>query len=503
MIDTSTEYVDAAIRGFDNGLNWAGFRTTSCGDAPADWEWVGKVGPDRETVTVRLNAGFPFTAPRVALPCRAGTSDWHQTGDGVLCLWDTHAQGDLPWLDVPQLVARVEEWIRNSADGWADDAPQLDLEAYNNPRIITRKNGIVLSVLVVSAWDDIAGRWFQAALRADTGLMVVKGDARETPPAIHVPSDRRARKRPVKPDKFVHGVAVDLGEMTQPVISTADLVAALGTGRQGVAALLQAGRPALVAARYGRANSQGLIGFWLEPQRDGVVRECLPVVEREASQHRRAGWHATALADRSVSVIGAGSIGSYVADLLHRSGVHDLQVHDWDVLLPGNLVRHAASPAHVGAMKADAVRATAAERDPTWPVATRGRVATLSEAVALLHDRDLVLDCTGDRRVWHLMRGAADIVGVPFLHVAVIGHGQYGRVDICPPLRGSEPLDEDPVRDLALTEWEGGCGDPVSPTPPAAVLETAAMGARFAIRMLAGENVPPAGESRALFPDVP
>lgn len=503
MIDTSAEYVDAAIRGFDDGLNWAGFRTIGCGDAPADWEWVGKVGPDRETVTVRLKAGFPFTAPRIALPSRTGTSDWHQTADGVLCLWDTHAQGDLPWLNVPQLVARVEEWIRNSADGWADDAPQLDLEAYNNPRIITRKSGIVLPVLVVNAWDDIVGGWFQAALRADTGLMVVKGYARKTPPAIPVPSARRARKRPVKPDKFVHGVAVDLDEMAQPLISTDDLIAALGAKRQGIAALLRAGRPALVAARYRRGNAQGMIGFWLEPKRDGVVRECLPVVEREASQHRRAGWHATALADRRVSVIGAGSIGSYVADLLHRSGVHDLQVHDWDVLLPGNLVRHAASPAHVGAMKADAVRATAAERDPTWPVATGGRVATLSEAVALLHDRDLVVDCTGDRRMWHLMCEAADIVGVPFLHVAVIGHGQYGRVDICPPLHGAEPLDENPVKDVALTEWEGGCGDPVSPTPPSAVLETAAMGARFAIRMLAGENVPPAGESRALFPDVP
>jgi molybdopterin/thiamine biosynthesis adenylyltransferase len=208
------------------------------------------------------------------------------------------------------------------------------------------------------------------------------------------------------------------------------------------------------------------------------------------------------MADRTVTVIGAGSIGSYVADLLHRSGVHDLHVHDSDLLLPGNLVRHAASAAQVGAMKADAVRDTAAQRDPSWPITARPRINSLAEAVELLRDRDLVVDCTGDRRIWHLMRAAADIAGKSFVHVAVMGHGQYGRVDICPPLDGAEPLDEDPVVGVALTEWEGGCGDPVSPTPPIAVLETAAMGARFALRMLAGEQVPPAGESRALFPDV-
>lgn len=503
MIDTSNDFVEGAIRRFDDDLNRAGFRTTRCGDSPQDWEWVGKVGPERERVTVRLNDGFPFMAPRVALPGRTGTPDWHQTADGVLCLWDTHAQGDLPWLDVPRFVARVEEWLRSAADGWVADAPQLDLEAYNNPRILTRKNHVVLPVLVVNAWEEIAGHWFRATLPADAGLMVVKGHARKAPPTLPAPRARRRRKGPVKPDKFVNGGAVDLGEMTRPLISTEDLIEALGAETHGVVGLLDSGRPVLVAARYRRADAQGHIGFWLEREGDGVVRECLPVVEREASQHRRAGWHASVVADRSVSVIGAGSVGSYVADLLHRSGVQDLQVHDWDVLLPGNLVRHAASPAHVGAMKADAVRATAADRDPAWPIGSRHRVATLNEAVALLRDRDLVVDCTGDRRVWHLMRAAADVVGVPFLHVAVMGHGQYGRVDICPPLNGAAPLGEDPVKSVALTEWEGGCGDPVSPTPPAVVLETAAMGARFAIRLLAGEPVPPAGESRSLFPDVP
>jgi len=502
MNDAATEFVEAAVRRYDEELNRAGFRTTRCGESPADWSWVGHVEPEHEELTVSLKEGFPFAAPRVALPARAGTADWHQTADGVLCLWDTHAQGDLPWLDAAELLGRVQQWIRNAADGWVADAPQLDLEAYKSPRVITRRGQSVLPILIIDRWADLADHWFRATMPTDTGLMELKGYPRRTPPATSSVRSRRRRRGRGRPDRFVNGIAVDLGEMTHPLIPTDDLLDALGVQTPTVGGLLTAGRPVLVAARYSRAGVHGLMGFWLEPQGDGVIRGCLPVVEREASQHRRAGWHASSIADRTVTVIGAGSIGSYVADLLHRSGVHDLHVHDSDLLLPGNLVRHAASAAQVGAMKADAVRDTAAQRDPSWPITARPRINSLAEAVELLRDRDLVVDCTGDRRIWHLMRAAADIAGKSFVHVAVMGHGQYGRVDICPPLDGAEPLDEDPVVGVALTEWEGGCGDPVSPTPPIAVLETAAMGARFALRMLAGEQVPPAGESRALFPDV-
>ena len=202
-------------------------------------------------------------------------------------------------------------------------------------------------------------------------------------------------------------------------------------------------------------------------------------------------------------MIGAGSIGSYLADLLHRSGVRDLVVHDSDHLLPGNLVRHAASADFVGAPKTEAIRDTAARRDPSWPIQTEGALAGLDKAVQLLRERDLVVDCTGDRLIWQLMLAAADIAGVSFLHVMVEGHGQFGRVDICPPLDGCEPLSPNQVLPVLLTEREGGCCDPVSPTPPTAVIETAAMGARFAVRMLAGEAVPPAGESRELFLVIP
>lgn len=506
MTELTADYVDAAVRRFDEELNAVGFRTRRCGDRVGDWEWSGRVGPAREPATITLDDDFPFSVPLVALPDRQGRSDWHQTAGGVLCLWDTHSRGDQPWLDGARLVCRIHEWIASADSGWVRDAPQLDLEAYNQPRVVRQAGRLVAPVLVIEDWNQIAGHWFRTTLPNDRGLITLRVPRLPPPPAPRLPrpgKHQRGKKRKVRTEPFVHGIAVDLGEMTTPLVDTDELLKALKGNGPRVLDMLQAGNPVLVAARYTRFATQGLIGFWLEIQGDGLDRRCLPVAERGPAQQRRAGWHAGAIQDKKVSVIGAGSVGSYLADILHRSGVRDLRVHDWDILMPGNLVRHAASPSFVGAAKTTAVRDTAAQRSPTSRIQTAASIRRLDEAVTLLTERDLVVDCTGDRLTWQLLLAAADIVGVSFLHVAVVGHGQFGRVDVCPPLNGSAPLPPDELGKVAPTEREGGCGDPISPTPPSAVVETAAMGARFAIRMLACEPFAPAGESRELFPVVP
>lgn len=497
----SDVHVEAAVRRLDEGLNRVGFRTRQCGDRPEDWGWTGKVSLTGEPVGVALDAHFPFSAPIVTLPYRKGASDWHQTTDGVLCLWDAHSKGDQPWLDAAALVHRIEEWVAASESDWPDDAPQLDIEVYNHPRWIIRGDQVVLPVMVINEWADIAGHWFRVTLPNENEILTLRAAKQPQPPTPHRPKtkNRRRGKGRNRAAKYVNGLAVDLGEMNTPLVSTDELVDAIDRQGSTIGELLRAGLPVLVAARYTRRGAYGLIGFWLEMDGGAIDRRCLRVAETGPAQLRRAGRHATALADRRVSVVGAGSVGSYIADILHRSGVRDLHVHDLDVLMPGNVVRHAAPPGSIGAPKTIAVRDLAADRDPGTPVQAAGSVEGLDAAVALLRERDLVVDCTGDRLVWQLFLTAAEIAGARFLHVAVIGHGQFGRVDVCPPLDGASPLPEDDLGPVAPGEWEGGCGDPVSPTPPTAVIETAAMGARFAIRMLTGEGVAPAGESRQLF----
>lgn len=49
---------------------------------------------------------------------------------------------------------------------------------------------------------------------------------------------------------------------------------------------------------------------------------------------------------------------------------------------------------------------------------------------------------------------------------------------------------------LGSEVFEGGCGEPVSPTPPFAVAEAAAMAVRHIVGYLTGEPASPAGEVR-------
>jgi molybdopterin/thiamine biosynthesis adenylyltransferase len=491
-------HVQTLVRRFDEDLNRARFRTLASGNDPSEWKWTGKIGPNRERAEIALTVRFPYGPPDVVLPDRPGHSSWHRDVAGVLCLWDTHSQGDLPWLDVSMLLDRVLAWIDNDDDGWTDDEPALDLEAYHEPYLMRRGQRIGLPLLVIDDWPALAGHWFWATAPNEYGRVDIIGGRRLAPPDHAKPkSGRRERQRRHQP---LDGLAVDLGEMTVPLIETADLLAALGQHRASAEAVLAAGRPVLLACRYTRLGAIGLIGFWMTLTGDKMSRPYFEVAERSASQRRRAGWHAATIEDQTVSVVGAGSVGSYVADMLHRSGVRRLHVHDYDRLKPGNLVRHTAPFRYVGAPKTDAVREVAADRESTHQIEGAGWVRTLADAVTLLRERDLVVDCTGDRLTWQLLLAASKVTGKRFLHVAVEGHGQYARVDVCPPFGGADELPNDGVRPMTLTELEGGCGDPVSPTPPVAAFEAAAIGARLAIRVLAGEPVPPGGERRELFP---
>lgn len=481
----------------DEALNRLGLRTLSSGTTPTEWRWQGHVGASGEPMAITLDSAFPYSPPKVVLEARAGSHDWHQNQRGELCLWDRHAQGDLPWLDAQQILTRVEEWIDNANRGWPTDAPQLDLEAYSAPKLIPRRGHLVRPLIVIDRWASVANHWFTASRPDERGCIHVQT---ATPPP---PKPRKRSKRKPSGSQQLLGLAIELGEISVPFFTIHELFSELGSDAHRVEQHLAAGRDVVVVAKYQRSGHTGFTGFWLR-QDDQLDRYGqVAVIEEESSQRLRAGWHADTIADRTVSVVGAGSLGSYVADFLTRSGVRYLALHDDDRLLPGNLVRHATPEAPIGENKAVAVATVLNARTQDHTADARPAVRTLEDAMALLREQDLVIDCTGDRLTFHLFEEAARLTGQRFLHVAVVGHGQYARIDICPPLDDADPLPADDTAPAGELAFEGGCGDPISPTPPVAVVETAAIGARLAIQLLAGEAVAPAGESRHLFAAMP
>ena len=107
------------------------------------------------------------------------------------------------------------------------------------------------------------------------------------------------------------------------------------------------------------------------------------------------------LRSRQTILIGAGALGSFVAELLARGGITSWLLFDSDVLNAGNLVRHTLSMSDIGAGKASALANRLSLVSPHVDV--RGLDQAFAAESRELDDMDqeelLILDCTADDAV--------------------------------------------------------------------------------------------------------
>ena len=145
------------------------------------------------------------------------------------------------------------------------------------------------------------------------------------------------------------------------------------------------------------------------------------VIESEA-QASRLPTDFLNLAEKTVALIGLGSVGSKIAVSLARSGVGNFLLVDDDILLPENLVRHQLTWPAVGFAKVKAVA------DAIQKVAPRAKVITRqqrlagqenSEVVASTFDKirsaDLVVDATANPQVWVVVAAVTHRAKKPLL----------------------------------------------------------------------------------------
>jgi hypothetical protein len=102
----------------------------------------------------------------------------------------------------------------------------------------------------------------------------------------------------------------------------------------------------------------------------------------------------------SISIIGAGALGSTVAEILARGGVAKMLLVDHDDLEPGNLVRHTLTGADVGHKKATATAARLQSSAPMSSISTHADSLPSGDHLQqLLEPFDIVLDCSGEDEV--------------------------------------------------------------------------------------------------------
>lgn len=468
------EHVAYLRETFINGLVTRGYRLAQdASDGPRSDATL-----TNKKVTITLQAGFPYLPPHVTTLQDVPRS-WHQDAKGNLCLYASTDRERAPWLNPDNLHARIEEWFTKNEQGWPDDPPALDLEAYldlpADPRLI-----------IYSRTGQLDGDYIR--LTGDSNTLRITGPGR--------PSKKSTKGQ-------ISGFVTDIGHLDQPLHTWNEVISASNDATK-IKTGIERGRLEVLLVRYQRQDQHGVIGLTFKPIRDSTptVRRAIIASEDPATLALRAGTTHNALNNKHVYLIGAGALGSYIADGLVRAGIGRLTIRDGDILLPGNTTRHLiAYPGYYRYNKADVVAQHLQQRPYN-----QGRITGITndltdpaEIPGIFAVADLVVDATADGAVTAMLTDAADATGCRLLTACIQNEGRTQRVDVVPPLNGADSLPPTTLRSPTVPEaFEAGCGEPVSPTPPHAVIETAAMTIRHAIGHLTGQPPHPAGELRDL-----
>lgn len=213
-----------------------------------------------------------------------------------------------------------------------------------------------------------------------------------------------------------------------------------------------------------------------------------------ADQLRTRGEAADGIRSRKVLLIGAGSLGSMIAENLMRIGVIRLGIIDSDLLQTGNLSRHALTMTSVGHNKAAALvehlnrilpDANSRSFNSSFPPESEFMKCSLRQY-------DVIIDCTGDDGVLNAL-SAFDWQGEKiFISLAMTWRAEglfaYAASETTfPAIDASSRFKEFSLPDIDFGDAriEGiGCWHPVFPARADDVQLWAAVGTKFICRVV-------------------
>lgn len=479
MILTEYEdYVAYSRQHFEEGLIRAGF-------TEGDDGWQGPILHTGRTmdVLISLCPGYPFQPPRVVpVDSDAVAWSWHRQLDGSLCLIAEDDHEGLWWTDASAFLEHVTAWFEQATAGWPDDRADLDLDRYFK---LSEDERLYL-------YDDLTSypSGFVRFCPARNNTMRIGGGSK---PA-----------KSLKHSKARFGYIADLGDVEVPP-RTWDDVSARISPSVDLDRKIRNHSIEIVVLIYRRGSHDGAVILEVRPcVDDGIaVRRLRSGADTDAAKTARAGLLAPQLGGCRVAIVGVGALGSFIADTLVRSGIRHLTLVDSDVVMPGNLVRHLVGPEMVGLTKVKAVKQHLVKRNEIAAAdiaVIDRRLNSGTAAIDLLSSHDLVVNATADFATTALLHVTAKASAKRIVSVTLQNGGTSYRVDLLPPLDGADSLPPSSVAvDQPVPElFEAGCGSPISPTPPYAVIEAATATARHAIALLLERPIHPAGDVRDL-----
>ncbi len=163
--------------------------------------------------------------------------------------------------------------------------------------------------------------------------------------------------------------------------------------------------PAFQRPKQGNKRKRAKKKFW-ERYRDTYLTDeseliWLRMENCHVSQFSSRGKYSDEIVINEVLLIGAGAIGSFLAELLVRGGFKNIIIMDNDLVQAGNLVRHTLGLDSVGLLKSSLVgeKLSLASPHVTVEFIKDNFPPRDKESKARINKCPLILDCTGDDRV--------------------------------------------------------------------------------------------------------
>lgn len=165
------------------------------------------------------------------------------------------------------------------------------------------------------------------------------------------------------------------------------------------------------------------------------------------------------LSDKTVGLVGCGSVGSKVAASLCRTGVGKFLLIDEDIFFPGNVVRNELDLSVTGAHKAFGLRERLTNLAPQVSVKAfrmtlggQESAASMVGALEALGDCDVLIDATASPTAFNMIASIATRKSKPMVWAQVFAGGIGGLV-----ARARPHLD--PVPLMARGQIDGWCED--------------------------------------------
>lgn len=222
---------------------------------------------------------------------------------------------------------------------------------------------------------------------------------------------------------------------------------------------------------------------------------------------RNEGVISTDVRDKTVALVGLGSLGSKVAELLTQAGVGRFRLCDYDQMAVGNVARHIGSVSDAGSPKWRVVRTRIHGINPfasVEPVRLASATADLEKFGEFCRGADVVISTIADESAEAALNQVAVDTGATMIYGRAMRRGEMGRVflvrpgkDACKACLSKYANDSHLAAAsgwIAVTESDEDsllqeCGRPVIPASAVDLSFTAGLIARKALDVLEGLTI--------------